>query len=174
MGGPTNKRRAGRQVRRHGQLLYNRPHKWLTFTEITELARAIERHQPPVDAGDALACLRDAGPSRRYVVLVGGSDRHRFAGAVHNVARRSTRPIPRSGRGAVHGVAEGARAEGGHVHGGAVAVADGAEVDVAGKQLDEDQPVNAGMIFIHQPVAGGLGIASCALHQCGITKQFAS
>ena len=96
------------------QVLYSRPHKErLTFTEVKELARAIER--PP----------RQWTPDvlwRAYEVLDRvesarlrwqDAHRHRVAGAVHPAPGRRTCPVPRPGRATVRGLAELHRSRGG-------------------------------------------------------------
>ena len=67
----------------------------------------------PVDAGDALARVRDARPVESARLRWQDAHRHRVAGAVHPAPGRRTRPVPRPGRATVRGVAELHRSRGG-------------------------------------------------------------
>ena len=107
------------------QVLYSRPYsERLTFREIKELARAIER--PPRQwTPDMLwhayelldqSKVRGSGATMLTDIVV--------AGTVHAAPGRRARPVPRSGRGTVRGMAARTGAEGGLVHRGAAAVAD--------------------------------------------------
>ena len=78
------------------QVLYSRPHKErLTFTEVKELANAIER--PPHQWTPDLLWHAYQVLDESKVRGSGGqdADRRRLAGAVHAAPGRRTRPVPR-------------------------------------------------------------------------------
>ena len=79
------------------QVLYSRPYnERLTFTEVKELARAIER--PPRQwTPEALARLRDARQVEGARLRRQDAHRHRLAGSVHPAPGRRACPVPRPG-----------------------------------------------------------------------------